>query len=64
MEMFEKVVLGNFLLILSIVSLGFLVYTLVNLDRLEITITHPRVIVELILFLVFLIIGVLLRFKQ
>ena len=64
MEMFEKVVLGNFLLILSIVSLGFLVYTLINLDRLEITITHPRVIVELILFLVFLIIGVLLRSKQ
>jgi hypothetical protein len=43
-----------------LIALGFLLYTLINLDALEIPVTHPRVIVEFSLFLAFLLIGVLL----
>jgi hypothetical protein len=32
--------------LISVVAFAFLVYTLLNLDALGITVTHPRVIIE------------------
>ena len=52
--------IGRALLVLSLVPLGFLVYTLLNLERLSITLAHPQVIVELLIFLALLALG--LRF--
>ena len=57
----DHVLLGNILLFLSIIPLGFLIYTLLNLETMEITITHPRVIVELSIFAILLIMGCWLR---
>jgi hypothetical protein len=36
---------------LAFIPLGFLAYTLTHMNRLGIKITHPRVIVELLIFL-------------
>lgn len=62
-NIFDKVVLGNILIVLSVIPLGFLIYSLMNLEMLGITLTHPRVIVELTLFLILLFAGILLRCK-
>jgi hypothetical protein len=62
---FKRLVnIGNLLLLFSLVPLAFLVYTLMNLDVLGITLTHPRVIVELSIFLVLLIAGLYGRVKR
>ena len=45
----------------SVVALAFLVYTLANLSRLNIGLFHPRVMVELGIFLIFLALGLYLR---
>ena len=62
--MFGRCILSAVFIILSLTALGFLLYTLINLDALEMTVTHPRVIVEFSLFLSFLLIGVLLRHRK
>jgi len=62
--MFRRRVLSVIFIIFSLIALGFLLYTLMNLDALGIPVTHPRVIVELSLFLAFLVIGVLLRYLK
>jgi len=62
--MLDRVVFGKILVMLSLIPLAFLVYTLMSLDELKITLTHPRVMVELSLFLTLLIIGILLRFQE
>jgi hypothetical protein len=62
--MFRRNILSAIFIILSLIALGFLLYTLINLDALEMTITHPRVIVEFSLFLSFLLIGILLRHRK
>jgi hypothetical protein len=62
--MFGRRIFSVIFIILSLVALGFLLYTLINLDALEMTVTHPRVIVEFSLFLSFLLIGVLLRHRK
>ena len=41
--------IGRALLVLSLVPLGFLMYTVLNLERLRVTLVHPRVIVELLI---------------
>jgi hypothetical protein len=51
---------GVILVILSIVPLFFLLYSLANLEKLNITITHPRVIVEIATFLLLLLSGLVL----
>lgn len=51
-------------LLLSLVALVFLVYTLVNLNKLGINVTHPRVLVELALFILFMMIGILLKLQK
>jgi hypothetical protein len=62
--MFERNILSTIFIILSLIALGFLLYTLINLDKLEITVTHPRVIVEFSLFLAFLLIAIFLRYYK
>jgi hypothetical protein len=62
--MFKRRILSAFFIILSLIALGFLLYTLLQLDELKIAITHPRVIVEFSLFLAFLVIGLLLRYRK
>ncbi len=52
--------LGGILLFLSIIPLGFLIYTLRNLKKLDIPIYHPRVLVELIIFIILLTAGTLI----
>jgi hypothetical protein len=56
-----KRTLGTFFLLLSLIPLGFLIYTLLNLQELQISVFHPRVIVELSLFVLIAIFGVWLR---
>ena len=60
--MLKKRTLGVILLLLSFVPLGFFIYTLLNLQTLQISIIHPRVIVELSLFVVLASVGVWLNF--
>jgi hypothetical protein len=50
----------RYLFLLALIPLGFLIYTMVNLKRLAIPITHPRVIVEGSIFVVILAIGIVL----
>lgn len=45
-------------LIVGMVAFGFLVYSLLNLERLGIRLTHPRILVELIIFVIFTLLGV------
>jgi hypothetical protein len=60
-EVFGRRVLSTVFIFLSLVALGFLLYTLLNLDALGIVVTHPRVMVEFFLFIALLLIGILLR---
>jgi hypothetical protein len=53
---------GVILVILSIVPLFSLLYSLANLEKLNITIAHPRVIVEIATFLLLLLSGLVLWF--
>jgi hypothetical protein len=57
----ERSVLSGVLMLLSMIPVGFLVYTLLNLKRRGIPVTHPRVIVETIIFIILLLSGVYLR---
>ncbi len=59
--MFDKTMLGYVFMAFSAIPLGFLIYTLTRLGKLGITIMHPRVVAELILFLSFLLIGSILN---
>ena len=43
--------LGWALLAAALVPLGFLIYTLTHLDGLGIPVTHPRVVVEAVIFI-------------
>lgn len=42
----------------ALVALVFLIYSIVNLEKLGIKITHPRVIVEAVLLLIFSGLGI------
>ncbi len=55
---------GYLFIFFSIVALGFLIYSLTHLKKLKINITHPRIIVELLLFIIFMAAGVLLILKH
>jgi hypothetical protein len=55
--------LAEALLLLSFIPLGFLVYTLLNLERLSIGLSHPRVNVESLIFLVLLAAGSYLEYR-
>ena len=59
--MISRILLGKIFMILSVVPSGFMIYTLTSLEELKITISHPRVIVELSIFLILLLTGFLLR---
>jgi hypothetical protein len=49
--------MGYFLLVSGIVALGFLIYSLVNRERLEISVTHPRILIEFGFSVAFLAAG-------
>lgn len=59
-----KVNIGGILMIMSLIPLAFLLYTLTNLSTLNIPVTHPRVIVEFSLFLIFLTAGAYLKYNS
>ena len=44
----------------ALVALLFLLYSLFNMRKLRIHILHPRIIVELSLFIIFLVLGFVL----
>jgi len=56
--------LGYAFLALSLVPLGFLAYTLFNIETQSISITHPRVIVEASSFVALLAVGFWLSTKK
>jgi len=56
------VIPGKILMVLSLIPLGFLVYTLFNLERLGISLADPRVIVEASLIIGFLVAGLIITF--
>ncbi len=57
----EQYIMRYLLLGIGLVALIFLIYSLTHLEKLKIPITHPRIIVELILFLLFTLWGILFR---
>ena len=54
------IVLIKHLYLLALFPLGFLIYTIINLKTLDITLTHPRVIVEASVFVIMLAFGITL----
>lgn len=51
---------NSFFALASLITFWFLIYSLVNLDELDITVLHPRLIVEIIFFILFLILALVL----
>jgi hypothetical protein len=62
--MTSRILLGKIFMILSLVPLGFLIYTLTNLKELKIPVTHPRVIVKLSSVLLLFLTGFLLNYIE
>lgn len=58
--MVQTSTVGITLLVLSVVPLLFLLYTMTHLEKLGIDIKHPRVIVELLIFIGLFVIGLVL----
>jgi hypothetical protein len=52
--------IGTLLIVCALVTLAFLAYSLTHLKSQNRQWTHPRVLLELILFLIFFISGVVL----
>ncbi len=55
--------LAEALHLLCLILLGFLVYTLLNLERLGVNLSHPRVIVESLIFMALLAAGLYLKYR-
>lgn len=55
--MLQTFIIGSTLMVLSVIPLLFLIYTLTHLEQLEIGLSHPRVVVELLIFIVLFVIG-------
>jgi hypothetical protein len=55
--------IGLIVLFLSLIPLAFLIYSLLNRAKLNISLVHPRILVEFILFILFIISGVWLILK-
>ncbi|MFW9804517.1 MAG: hypothetical protein ACFFFC_17800 [Candidatus Thorarchaeota archaeon] len=58
----DPITISNVMIVVSFVAHAFLFYTLVNLETLQISVTHQRVLVELTIFVVLLLVGLYLRF--
>jgi hypothetical protein len=54
---------SDILIVLSLVPFGFLIYTLVNLDKLGISPSPPRVIVEFSIFLILLLLCIYFKMQ-
>ncbi|MFX1262728.1 MAG: hypothetical protein ACFFAZ_11615 [Promethearchaeota archaeon] len=57
----DPITISNFMIAVSFVALAFLIYTLVNLEKLQISVNHPRVLAEFSIFVVLLAVGLYLR---
>ncbi len=55
--------MAYFLLLAALVALAFLICSLTHLNKLNIEIPHPRVIVEFVLFLIFMVISLIVLNK-
>ncbi len=62
--MLQTINTGIVLIALSMIPLVFLLYSISHLEKLGIGIRHPRVIVELLIFVGLLIVGLILWFGQ
>jgi hypothetical protein len=60
--MMDPITISNFMIAAAFVALAFLIYTLVNLETLQISMNHPRVLVEFSIFVVLFAVGLYLRF--
>ena len=58
----DHAVLGMLLILFSSIPLSFFIYTLTQLEQLQISLIHPRVLVECTIFLTLLLIGIQFRF--
>jgi hypothetical protein len=56
--------IGKFLILVSFLPLSFLIYTVLNLESLKITIAHPRVFVELAIFIALISFGLILVIQK
>jgi len=52
------------LILLSLIPLAFLIYSLINLNHLEISIFHPRIIIEYSIFVILIAIAVVLFIRK
>lgn len=62
--MLQTPMIGITLIVLSVIPLLFLLYTITHLNQLRIDIKHPRVIVELLIFIGLLAVGLVLWLGQ
>lgn len=58
----DHAVLGMLLILASLIPLSFFIYTLTQLEQLQISIIHPRILVEFPIFLTLLPVGIWFRF--
>jgi hypothetical protein len=58
--MLQTATIGFAIIALSMIPLLFLLYTITHLDQLGIDIRHPRVVVELLIFIGLLAVGLIL----
>lgn len=54
----RSLLLGIIFLFGAIITAGFLIYSLLNMEKLNISIMHPRIIVETVLMLIFMTLAV------
>ncbi len=62
--MLQTINTGIVLIALRMIPLAFLLYTISHLEQLGIDLRHPRVVVELLIFVGLLIVGLILWFNQ
>lgn len=59
-----KALMGLIMIFISLIPLIFLLYTVINLKKLNIKLTHPRIIVEFSIFILLFIAGMIIIFIQ
>ncbi len=57
-----KVLIGLIMIFISLIPLIFLLYTVINLKKLNIKLTHPRIIIEFSIFILLFIAGIIIIF--
>jgi len=57
-----KTLAGLIIIFISLIPLVFLLYTVINLKKLNIKLTHPRIIIEFSIFIILFIAGIIIVF--